>query len=115
MSTNDNDHHAGLAAVDDDTTGVHAPQLSHDEPETRVNICGYNGHGVRIAVIVPHDDGYTIPGRYGSGGDAAYGGGLQLQKFSTLETAQAYVRMMNPCTAIRWESEDVPQFDQVRR
>lgn len=96
------------------TAGSVAPDAA-SHAETITNICGYNSHGIRISVIVPFEDGYAIPGHYASGGSAPYGGGLPLQKFSTLDNAKTYVRMMNPCQAIRWEVEEVDQFNRVRR
>lgn len=93
--------------LDDETPVVGRATVTH--------MCGYNPHGIRITVIMPLEDGYAIPGCYASGGSALYGGGLALQKFSTLENAQTYVQMMHPCTAIRWESMNVAQDDDERR
>lgn len=79
------------------------------------NWCAYNPHGIRISLVMPFEDGFAIPGRYEGGGSALYGGGLRLLKFMKLENAQQYVQMKNPCTAIRWEREEIPQEEAVRR
>ena len=81
-------------------------------PHVVTHHCGYNEQGIRIAVVMPFEDGYAIPGLYVGGGSAAYGGGLPLVKFYKAENAQRYVEMRNPCTAIRWTEETM---NEVRR
>ena len=75
--------------------------------------CGYNDSGIRIAIVMPYEDGYAIPGVYSGGGSACYGGGLSLVKFQKLENAQRYCEMRNPCVSLEWVAEEVPPYNDA--
>lgn len=69
--------------------------------------CGYNDHGVRVAVIQQHDDGFTN-GRTASGADVAYGQ-VPLEVFPTFDEARADRLRRLPPSPIEWVQEPVSQ------
>jgi hypothetical protein len=75
---------------------------------TTINWCGYNPHGIRIAVIFPHPKGqWAVAGLLVN--PWAPHDRQELRNFATLDAAKDAVAFRNPTTALQWKREDVEQ------
>jgi hypothetical protein len=77
-----------------------------------INWCGYNPHGIRIAVIFPHPEGaWAIAHRYENPWVSPHAAAhdQRLRQFATVEAAQADVQTRNPTMCLTWKSEEVEQ------
>lgn len=79
----------------------------HYVATTLTNWCGYNDHGIRIAVIFPQGEGWSLAGVYVN--PWARHNERQLRVFRSVEDAKQHTAWRNPTIPLRWESVEVAQ------